>query len=209
MPRLERPVGDEGGPGLILSTLHEQLAVPPRPSSDLRRPRWAGPCSASWSCTWQRGQMQRARDAPVWPGAQAPQGSGSRVGDRPAVREHCVHVQLHMSAQEPPPAPRAGPGPQHPRGLKLLHSRVRPWPRGGDGSRVQRGGWLRLRGDPWPPPPLLQVGVWEPGLGRGVTPGGPSTRHALTAAPGAKCSSWHLVPALSRWRVQCSCVRVL
>lgn len=67
-------------------------------------------------------------------------------------------------------------------------------------SRVQRGGWLRLRGDPWPPPPLPLVGAREPGLGRGVTPDGPSTRPMLTAAPGTKRSSWRLVPALSRWR---------
>lgn len=67
-------------------------------------------------------------------------------------------------------------------------------------SRVQRGGWLRLRGDPWPPPPLPLVGAREPGLGRGVTPDGPSTRPTLTAAPGTKRSSWRLVPALSRWR---------
>lgn len=142
--------------------------MPTGPSSHPPGPRWAGPAPRPGAAPGQGGgwhprQLQRAQVARVWPSAQAPRSSGSGVGHRPTAREHRVHVQLRVSARLPPPAPT-------PWELTLLRSRV-PAAAPGRGGRGSAGG--------------------SPGArpGEGWHPGGPSTQHALTAAPGPSTCS--------------------
>lgn len=142
--------------------------MPTGPSSHPPGPRWAGPAPRPGAAPGQGGgwhprQLQRAQVARVWPSAQAPRSSGSGVGHRPTAREHRVHVQLRVSARLPPLAPT-------PWELTLLRSRV-PAVAPGRGGRGSAGG--------------------SPGArpGEGWHPGGPSTQHALTAAPGPSTCS--------------------